>query len=130
MTGHLPQRRHAATPALLRVCAVVALTQVVTWHRMFSREVRLREAMKRIIMAIWTQHTAHVTGHTANDVVIGLEAGERESEGDDSEGGGIHAFRNTPGGKLDHCLYKGTALCLPVQGPPTGNAAITRSRLP
>ncbi|EFJ52037.1 hypothetical protein VOLCADRAFT_87166 [Volvox carteri f. nagariensis] len=49
--------------------------QVVTWHRMFSREVKLREAMKRVIFAVWTSNAIRSTGYTANDVIIGLEAG-------------------------------------------------------
>lgn len=44
---------------------------------MFSREVRLAEAMKRIITAMW-QYGAppSTTGYTANDVIIGLESGK------------------------------------------------------
>lgn len=51
--------------------------QVITWHKMFSREVRLREAMKRIIAVMWQSGGAPPasTGYTANDVIIGLESG-------------------------------------------------------
>lgn len=52
-------------------------TQVITWHKMFSREVRLREAMKRIISVMWQAGTTPAsTGYTANDIIIGLESGE------------------------------------------------------
>ncbi len=44
-------------------------TQVVTWHRMFSREVKLREAMKRLILAVWGSTTAR---HTGGWGVVGL----------------------------------------------------------
>jgi hypothetical protein len=50
--------------------------QVITWHKMFSREVRLREAMKRIISVMWQSGVAPAaSGYTANDVIIGLESG-------------------------------------------------------
>eukprot|EP00879_Flechtneria_rotunda_P000223 GHRR01000297.1.p1 GENE.GHRR01000297.1~~GHRR01000297.1.p1 ORF type:complete len:543 (+),score=214.40 GHRR01000297.1:437-2065(+) len=50
--------------------------QVITWHKMFSREVRLREAMKRIIAVMWQSGVSpSATGYTANDVIIGLESG-------------------------------------------------------
>lgn len=50
--------------------------QVITWHKMFSREVRLRESMKRIIQTVWSCQTVpSSTGLTANDVIIGLESG-------------------------------------------------------
>jgi hypothetical protein len=43
---------------------------------MFSREVRLREAMKRIIAVMWQSGVApDASGYTANDVIIGLESG-------------------------------------------------------
>jgi hypothetical protein len=43
---------------------------------MFSREVRLREAMKRIIAVMWQSGVAPAaSGYTANDVIIGLESG-------------------------------------------------------
>jgi hypothetical protein len=43
---------------------------------MFSREVRLREAMKRIIAVMWQSAVSPAaTGYTANDVIIGLESG-------------------------------------------------------
>jgi hypothetical protein len=52
------------------------LLQVITWHKMFSREVRLREAMKRIIAVMWQSGVAPAaSGYTANDVIIGLESG-------------------------------------------------------
>eukprot|EP00775_Hariotina_reticulata_P007695 gene7695-7894_t len=44
--------------------------------QMFSREVRLREAMKRIIAVMWQSAVSPAaTGYTANDVIIGLESG-------------------------------------------------------
>jgi hypothetical protein len=44
---------------------------------MFSREVRLREAMKRIISVMWQAGVSpNATGYTANDIIIGLESGE------------------------------------------------------
>jgi hypothetical protein len=50
---------------------------MVTWHKMFSREVRLREAMKRIIAVMWSHDVAPgATGYTANDIIIGIESGE------------------------------------------------------
>jgi hypothetical protein len=53
---------------------------MVTWHKMFSREVRLREAMKRIIAVMWSHDVAPgATGYTANDIIIGIESGERTS---------------------------------------------------
>jgi hypothetical protein len=49
---------------------------MVTWHKMFSREVRLREAMKRIIAVMWSHDVAPgATGYTANDIIIGIESG-------------------------------------------------------
>jgi hypothetical protein len=55
------------------------LLQVATWHKMFSREVRLREAMKRIIAVMWSHDVAPAaTGYTANDIIIGVESGEVE----------------------------------------------------
>lgn len=53
--------------------------QVITWHKMFSREVRLREAMKRVIQVLWGANSASGAGlrtaYTANDIIIGLESG-------------------------------------------------------
>lgn len=52
-------------------------TQVATWHKMFSREVRLREAMKHIIAVMWSHDVPPAaTGYTANDIIIGIESGE------------------------------------------------------
>jgi hypothetical protein len=49
---------------------------MVTWHKMFSREVRLREAMKRIIAVMWSHEVPPAaTGYTANDIIIGIESG-------------------------------------------------------
>jgi hypothetical protein len=46
---------------------------------MFSREVRLREAMKRIIAVMWQSGVAPAaSGYTANDVIIGLESGAQQ----------------------------------------------------
>lgn len=45
---------------------------------MFSREVRLREAMKRIIAVMWQSGVPPAaSGYTANDIIIGLESGGR-----------------------------------------------------
>lgn len=47
---------------------------------MFSREVRLREAMKRIISVMWQAGAPPcASGYTANDVIIGLESGENST---------------------------------------------------
>lgn len=59
------------------IYAACRVMQMVTWHKMFSREVRLREAMKRIIAVMWTQDVPPAaTGYTANDIIIGIESGE------------------------------------------------------
>ena len=51
--------------------------QVITWHMMFSREVRLREALKRIMSAMWQAGVSpNATGYTATDIIIALESGE------------------------------------------------------
>ena len=52
--------------------------QVATWHKMFTREARLREAMKRVIAVMWGADVAPAaTGYTANDIIMGIESGER-----------------------------------------------------
>lgn len=46
---------------------------------MFGREVRLREAMKRLLATLWWHTGAappSATGLTAHDVIVGLESGE------------------------------------------------------
>lgn len=54
------------------------LLQMASWHKMFTREVRLREALKRIIAVMWSHDVAPAaTGYTANDIIIGVESGER-----------------------------------------------------
>ncbi len=51
--------------------------QVITWHKMFSREVRMREAMKRIIAATWQSGLLPGAKNiSAHDLIIGLESGE------------------------------------------------------
>ena len=53
--------------------------QAITWHNMFGREVRLREAMKRLLATLWwggAGAAAGATGYSAHDVIVGLEAGE------------------------------------------------------
>jgi hypothetical protein len=42
---------------------------------MFGREVRLREAMKRVLSALWWR-AGPSGGASAHDVIVGLEAGE------------------------------------------------------
>ncbi|GIL83159.1 hypothetical protein Vretifemale_11972, partial [Volvox reticuliferus] len=49
--------------------------QVVTWHRLFSREVKLREALKRVVLGVWSTSAAEATGFTAQEIIIKLEAG-------------------------------------------------------
>jgi len=53
---------------------------MVTWHKMFSREVRLRESMKRIIAVMWQNDVAPAaTGYTANDIILGIESGTTDT---------------------------------------------------
>lgn len=53
--------------------------QVVTWHRMFSGQVRLREAMKRIMADIWQHNPLPALGLDVSQVICGLEDGSLDS---------------------------------------------------
>ncbi|GBF87911.1 hypothetical protein Rsub_00623 [Raphidocelis subcapitata] len=59
-------------------------TLAITWHRMFGREVRLREAMKRLVTALWWRGAGAAgapgggPGYSAHDAIIGLESGTLE----------------------------------------------------
>jgi hypothetical protein len=53
--------------------------QAITWHGMFAREVRLREAMKRLVAALWRRGAGGGGGgssYSAHDAIVGLESGE------------------------------------------------------
>ncbi len=53
---------------------------MVTWNKLFAREVRLRESMKRILAALWAHPHGAAPAVAAcrlslNDVIVGIEAG-------------------------------------------------------
>lgn len=71
---------HAGTSKGLDMLACLFWhAQVCTWHRMFNREVKLREAMKQLIVAVWGNTSLGVTsgGSLALSVVDPLASAYR-----------------------------------------------------